>query len=62
MYNKVETIALFSIIISVIMFIVLPIEELWYSIALFCFGFLLALIKQMWVLAGFASDKIEELK
>lgn len=62
MKDKVEVIALFSIILSVILFIVLPIQELWYSVSLLCFGVSLALIKKMWVLAGFAADKIEELK
>ena len=58
MENKAETVSLFSIILSVILFIVLPIQELWYSIGLFCFGFSLALVKRMWVLAGWASDQI----
>lgn len=59
MEDKAETVALFSIIISVILFFALPIQEIWYSIAFLVFGINLALIKKMWVWAGWASDKIE---
>jgi len=59
--NKTETISFISLILGVVFFILLPIQELWYSVSLFCFGFSLALIKRMWVWAGMFSDRIEEL-
>jgi len=60
MENKAEEIAFLSIVLSVILFFALPIQEIWYSILLLCFGFSLALIKKMFGFANWASTKIED--
>lgn len=54
-----EAIAFFSMILGVIFFFALPLNQVWYSVTLICFGFSLALIKKMWGVAGWAADKIE---
>jgi len=62
MQDKAEAIAFLSIILSVILFFALPIQDIWYAILLLCVGFSIALIKKMWGLAGWASDTVEKLK
>jgi len=61
MENKAETIAFFSIIIGVIIFF-FPIEYLFYAVFFLCIGVSIAFVKGIWITAGWASNKFEELK
>jgi len=59
MENKAESVAWISIIIGVILFF-FPYDYLFYAIFFLCTGIAIAIVKNMWVLAGWASDKIKE--
>jgi hypothetical protein len=59
--DKAESTAWLSIIIGVILFF-FPLEYLFYAIFFIVIGVSIAVVKNMWVLAGWATDKIEELK
>lgn len=61
MENEAEKIAFLSLILGAVLF-VFPIEYFGYSLLFLCFGVALAIIKKMWVMAGWASDKIEKFK
>jgi len=59
--NKVDTIALFSIILSVVLFF-FPLEYIVYAVFFLCVGISIAFVKGIWIIGGWASNKFEELK
>jgi len=61
MGNRTEVISLFSMILGFILFFA-PTEYLLYSIFFISLGVILLIIKKMWGVAGWASDKIEDIK